>query len=638
MSWEWSFFLVTLGVALATIVVLRWRFRLAMAVLALGFATTAGAALWSEARSEQSRQEEIFRANLPREGGPEGYVSSDACRACHPSQYESWHRTYHRTMTQVATPESVKAPFEGVLRYQGQSYELSTRGGEYWVNMPDIESAEPGGAAPRVNRRVGLITGSHHMQAFWISDGLGNLQLSFPFTYLLEDERWVPRSDVFLARFEQDPQIWNYNCILCHTTRPQPRPQGSLENADSRVGEIGIGCESCHGPGEAHIQANSNPLQRLPRRWNGEADSTIVNPATLSPVRSSEICGQCHGLWSPVQSDEVFAEQGPAFRPGEEMEDNLRLLRPRQIATQPYLQELLKVFPDYARQRYWSDGIVRVSGRDYSGLIESACFQSGTLSCLSCHSMHESDPNDQLKRETEGNEACLQCHDSFRDRIVQHTGHAENSPGSTCYNCHMPRTVYGLLKSIRSHYIDSPDAEQSSSVGRPNACNLCHLDKSHEWTANYLSEWYGYPTAELPAEDTSTAASLLQLLRGDAGQRALIASHMGWTPAQEASGTDWFVPFLAELLDDDYSAVRYIAGQSLQRVPGYETFEYDYLSAGLVRDEAKTLALDLWRASQSGPERIVGRELLIEPSGDLMEDEIRRLIGERDPRPLFLAE
>ena len=70
LSWEWSFFLVTLGVALATIVVLRWRFRLAMAVLALGFATTAGAALWSEARSEQSRQEEIFtcRGKAVRKG------------------------------------------------------------------------------------------------------------------------------------------------------------------------------------------------------------------------------------------------------------------------------------------------------------------------------------------------------------------------------------------------------------------------------------------------------------------------------------------------------------------------------------------------------------------------------------------
>ena len=252
--------------------------------------------------------------------------------------------------------------------------------------------------------------------------------------------------------------------------------------------------------------------------------------------------------------------------------------------------------------------------------------------------MHESDPENQLKPATEGNEACLQCHDSYRSQIEQHTGHAENSAWSTCYNCHMPRTVYGLLKSVRSHHIDSPDAEQSSSVGRPNACNLCHLDKSHEWTANYLSEWYGYPSVELPAEDQSTAASLLQLLRGDAGQRALIASHMGWTPAQEASGTGWFTPFLAELLDDDYSAVRYIAGQSLQRLPGYETFEFDYLGSRLSRDEAKTRALDLWRATQSSPGRIVGRELLIESSGSLMEDEIRRLIGERDPRPLYLAE
>jgi len=33
-----------------------------------------------------------------------GYRSSDTCRACHPSQYASWHASYHRTMTQVATP------------------------------------------------------------------------------------------------------------------------------------------------------------------------------------------------------------------------------------------------------------------------------------------------------------------------------------------------------------------------------------------------------------------------------------------------------------------------------------------------------------------------------------------------------
>ena len=55
MNWEWSVFLLTLWVAVATIVVLRGRFRFALAVLALGFVTMEGAALWREARNEQSQ-------------------------------------------------------------------------------------------------------------------------------------------------------------------------------------------------------------------------------------------------------------------------------------------------------------------------------------------------------------------------------------------------------------------------------------------------------------------------------------------------------------------------------------------------------------------------------------------------------
>ena len=44
----------------------------------------------------------------------DGYVSSETCRACHPSQYASWHGSYHRTMTQIATPETIAASFDGV--------------------------------------------------------------------------------------------------------------------------------------------------------------------------------------------------------------------------------------------------------------------------------------------------------------------------------------------------------------------------------------------------------------------------------------------------------------------------------------------------------------------------------------------
>ena len=45
--------------------------------------------------------------NRPRELPTDGYVGSDACRSCHPHNHATWHDSYHRTMTQVATPESV---------------------------------------------------------------------------------------------------------------------------------------------------------------------------------------------------------------------------------------------------------------------------------------------------------------------------------------------------------------------------------------------------------------------------------------------------------------------------------------------------------------------------------------------------
>jgi hypothetical protein len=55
--------------------------------------------------------------SIPERGSPwktddQGYVSSDLCKSCHPSEYASWHDTYHRTMTQVATSSAIAAPLE----------------------------------------------------------------------------------------------------------------------------------------------------------------------------------------------------------------------------------------------------------------------------------------------------------------------------------------------------------------------------------------------------------------------------------------------------------------------------------------------------------------------------------------------
>src|SRR5712691_8664697 len=47
--------------------------------------------------------------NRPITSAQPGYVTSNSCRSCHPGNYASWHTSFHRTMTQVATASSVLA-------------------------------------------------------------------------------------------------------------------------------------------------------------------------------------------------------------------------------------------------------------------------------------------------------------------------------------------------------------------------------------------------------------------------------------------------------------------------------------------------------------------------------------------------
>src|SRR6185503_17942998 len=110
----------------------------------------------------------------------------------------------------------------------------------------------------------------------------------------------------------------------------------------------------------------------------------------------------------------------------------------------------------FVPSRYWRDGMVRVSGREYNGLVESPCYRRGTLTCLSCHSMHAGDEEWQLRDPPDSNAACVRCHLSEGANIEAHTHHPAGTAGAECYNCHMPNTTYGLLRAMRSHQVSSP--------------------------------------------------------------------------------------------------------------------------------------------------------------------------------------
>ncbi len=236
-----------------------------------------------------------------------------------------------------------------------------------------------------------------------------------------------------------------------------------------------------------------------------------------------------------------------------------------------------------------------------------------------------------------GNDACLQCHPSFRDDVTSHTHHAAGSPGSLCYNCHMPYTNYGLLKTARSHTIGSPTVRESTEVHRPNACNLCHLDRTLGWTAEALEKWYGVRGPPVMGDEAQVAASLLWLLTGDAGLRAIVAQTMAWAPAQQASGTDWIAPYLIQLLDDPYDAVRIGAATSLRALPGFAGFRFNPAAPSASRRQLQLQAMATWDRARSHPGRATSA-LLMTRDGNVDVARVLELLKRRDNHPMLLRE
>ena len=588
-----------------------------------------------------------FRDSLPREGGPEGYAGSESCRACHRDQFESWHRTYHRTMTQVATPATVRADFNNVtLTNDSTRFHLTTENDELRVRMERITSGIPTGEPPpAMDTRVSLVTGSHHMQVFWVPGGSGNTQLGFPFTWLIPERRWVPRNSTFLRPpgSGHQSEVWNVMCSRCHATAIEPRVDPVRRQMDSQAAELGISCEACHGPGQRHVVARQAAGIGAPGPDAAVLRDEIRHPEKLDPVRASETCGFCHSMkW--IDHSEAWRDKGFRFRPGDSLEATTPLIQPARANSIPGLREYLAKNPTLLADYFWSDGMGRVSGREYNGLEQSPCFKGGAFSCLSCHSLHDSEPDDLLARDRGDHRACTQCHDRYRDpeALRMHTHHLPASSGSDCYNCHMPHTTYGVLKAIRSHQVGSPRVSDELATGRPNACNLCHLDQTLEWTARRLSEWYRQPEPDLDAENRTVADAVRLALSGDAGQRVLIAWHLGWEPARKASGADWIPPILGVLLDDPYAAVRCVAERSLRMTsPELEPAGYDYVREPADRPAAGATVWTAWsrHSGASSPGAGIPKSVLVRPgpAGE-METLLGPFLDARNARPIRLRE
>lgn len=603
-----------------------------------GRVTTNPPVVAAPAKTEAEVNTVARRTDLPFPSQQGGFVASEACRECHAAEFESWHDSYHRTMTQVAGPNSVVAPFNVRLSSRGRDCYLSREGEKFFVTMadPDFEAAAAASNVdvdklnpPMVKREVIMTTGSHHMQSFWVASKHQNMLRQVPWTYLIQDKRWAPREDIFLAPAD-DPRhfaVWNDNCIVCHAVAGKPNFDLQSMKVNTEVAELGISCEACHGPGAPHIDfQRALKNNALHQSSDPKKADPIVNPAKADPRIAAEICGQCHAYFKPHDWD-AFGERGYMYRAGGDLAASHDLMTFAKAKAEN---------PNGKVGMYWNDGTCRVAGREYTAMVNSPCYENGPMTCISCHSSHESDPNDQLAVGMETNEACLKCHEKFRTQLEQHTHHAPQSSGSLCYNCHMPHTSFGVLKAMRSHRVHSPRVVHGEESDHPNGCNLCHLDQSLNWTAKKLQEWYGQPLSP-PEADSDLSAAVVWLLRGDPAQRAIAAWHMSWPPALEISGDQWQTPFLAQMLDDSYAAVRYVAGKSLARQLEQAKLPYDYV--GYAKDRlAVQRKLTEWWQAQPRPQTAKTTELILDEAGKVDVGKLNDLLKRQDTQALVFPE
>ena len=303
--------------------------------------------------------------------------------------------------------------------------------------------------------------------------------------------------------------------------------------------------------------------------------------------------------------------------------------------------------PGYLQSHFWADGMLRVGGRELNGVQASPCYQGGHFACVTCHETHvpparpaawsrQSRPSSDPEAKTAA--ACLQCHAKIRSDVPAHTHHAAESPGSVCANCHLPHVAAGVLRAVRSHQVASPSVRESVATGRPNACNLCHLDRTLAWTAAQLAVWYGQKAPELSADERQVSTGVLWLMKGDAQQRALVAWSMGWAPAQRAAGRDWFHPFLFVGMQDPYAAVRYISWQSLQTLPGLAGFEFDFTDESPDLNRTVGAGYQQWLKGLKPGTQVFPEETGLQPDGRFRAESFQRLLLQRDQFPLLQVE
>lgn len=240
---------------------------------------------------------------------------------------------------------------------------------------------------------------------------------------------------------------------------------------------------------------------------------------------------------------------------------------------------------------------IRLSAREHQGILRSVCFTKTKggeiINCLSCHSAENPSKRDEkILSQT----ACTACHQqfSFPEAIAEHTKHQINS--ANCYSCHQPEIAYGHLKFQKTHEISIPNPELTAAKEIPNACNLCHADKSVNWAILESKKLWAEHFRDAKISNDSQfdqPEAIRALFAGNAFSRALAINSLS-----QNSNLNWFAPFAFEAFENEnYPLVRYFLENLIRKNQNFQINPVD-------RKRAQSIAEKL-RSKRTNPDLYV---------------------------------
>jgi len=238
-------------------------------------------------------------------------------------------------------------------------------------------------------------------------------------------------------------------CAACH----EKITRGFADNPHHKLAEMhnGITCESCHGPGRAHVEG-------------GGDTSKIFNPAKAGSREVNRRCLSCH------------ASAHPDFEHSPHVEAGLSCVSCHGMHAAGAPEHLLKApEPTLCYQCH-------TSTKQQFAMPFHHHVDEGRMQCSSCHDPHGIPPGRATRDIDAQNAVCLKCHKSLAGPFV-HEHAVVKVEG--CTSCHAPHgsanahllkvdNVNTLCLQCHSSINNMAPANPAHSPEAKAECTSCH--------------------------------------------------------------------------------------------------------------------------------------------------------------------